>query len=119
MNWPQLTKLAREFPGVDESTWYGTPSLAVRGKSFVRLKEDGATVVFLVEDLDERDLLLRTRPDAFFLTEHYRDSTAALARLSKLTVTECRARLAAAWRTKAPRTLVAALDDLPPPKRRR
>lgn len=109
MTWMRLSELGRELPGVEESSWYGTPSLAVRGKSFVRLKEDGETVVFMVEDLDERDLLLRTRPHVYFLTEHYRDSTAVLARLAKLTVAECRARLEVAWRTKAPAALLATV----------
>jgi hypothetical protein len=110
MNWPRLIQLGRDLPDVEVSTWYRTPSLAVRGKSFVRLKEDGTTVVFLVEELDERDLLLRTRPDVYFLTEHYRDSTAVLARLAKLTAAECRVRLEVAWRTKAPTKLVERFD---------
>jgi hypothetical protein len=41
MNWEQLVKLGRELPEVEEGSWYRTPALNVRGKSFVRLKEDG------------------------------------------------------------------------------
>ena len=54
MKWEQLCKLGRELPEVDEWIWYRTPSLAVRRKSFVRLEEDGTSVVFLVDDVDEQ-----------------------------------------------------------------
>ena len=54
MKWEQLCKLGRELPEVDEGIWYRTPSLAVRRKSFVRLEEDGTSVVFLVDDVDEQ-----------------------------------------------------------------
>ena len=110
MNWLQLKKLGRELPDVEEGTSYRTPALQVRGKSFVRLKEDGESVVFFVEDLDERDLLLRTRPDVYFITDHYRGYPAVLARLAKLTAAECRARLAMAWRKKAPPALLKRFD---------
>lgn len=34
MKWEQIAKLASELPEVTESTWFGTPSLKVRGKGF-------------------------------------------------------------------------------------
>ena len=46
MKWEQLCKLGCELPEVREGIWFRTPSLEVRGKSFVRLKEDGKSVVF-------------------------------------------------------------------------
>src|ERR687887_106609 len=39
MTWEQLSRLGRELPEVVEGTWFRTPALKVRGKSFVRLKE--------------------------------------------------------------------------------
>jgi hypothetical protein len=51
MKWEQLCKLSRELPEVVEAQWYGTPALKVRGKGIVRLKEDGKSVVFLLEDV--------------------------------------------------------------------
>ena len=110
MNWPRLVALGRELPDVEESVWYRTPSLAVRGKSFMRLKEDGATVVFLTDDVDEQEALIAADPDVYFITDHYRGYPAVLARLAKLTVGECRLRLAKSWRRKAPRTVVSRLD---------
>jgi hypothetical protein len=110
MTWRQLCQLARALPEVEEGMWFRTPSLEVRGKSFVRLKEDGATVVFLTEDLAEQEALCAAMPDLYYITDHYRGWPAVLARLSKLRAGEARVRLERAWRKKAPRRLVKALD---------
>ena len=111
MKWEQLRKLARELPEVVEAPWYGTPALKVRGKGFVRLKENRRSVVFLLESVDEQEWLIRARPEIYFITEHYRGWPAVLARLSKLSVTECRMRLERAWRLKAPPALSRRLDE--------
>jgi hypothetical protein len=54
MTWAQLCKLGGQLPEVKQSTWYGTPSLAVRGKSFLRLKENRQDVVFVLEAVEEQ-----------------------------------------------------------------
>jgi len=43
--------------------------------------------------------------------DHYRGWPSVLARLSKLSVTECRMRLERAWRVKAPPALSRRLDE--------
>jgi hypothetical protein len=106
MKWERLCKLARELPEVEESMWYRTPSLKVRGKGFVRLKEDGATVVFMLPSVEEQEFLIATQPALYFITDHYRGWPAVLARLSKLKESECRIRLEQAWRRKAPPSMV-------------
>jgi hypothetical protein len=118
MKWEQLVKLGRELPEVEEGIWFRTPALHVRGKSFVRLKEDGASVVFLLDSVDEQEFLTQARPELYFITEHYRGWPAVLARLSKLRVAECRHRLAQGWRLKAPRKLVKQLEEARPSARR-
>lgn len=105
MKWERLCELGRALPEVVEDVWYRTPALKVRGKAFVRLKEDGASVVFLLESVDEQEHLIASRPDVYFITDHYRGYPAVLARLSALTVAECRLRLEDAWRLKAPKSL--------------
>jgi hypothetical protein len=110
VKWSRVVELARELPEVNEGIWFRTPALMVGKKSFVRLKEDGASVVFLVESVDEQELLIAARPDIYFITDHYVGWPAVLARLSTLTAAECRARLEQAWRKKAPRTLVKQRD---------
>ena len=54
MTWQRLSELGCALPEVVEDIWFRTPALKVRGKSFVRLREDGKTVVFLVEDVENR-----------------------------------------------------------------
>src|SRR5688572_27979895 len=111
MNWQQLSKLGVELPEVVEDIWFRTPALKVRKKSFVRLKEDGRSVVFLLESVEEQEFLIETQPELYYITDHYRGYPAVLARLSKLSPAECRSRLERAWRLKAPKTLVKKLDD--------
>jgi hypothetical protein len=43
MNYDDVKALALNLPGVEEGTSYGTAALKVKGKLFVRLKEDGET----------------------------------------------------------------------------
>jgi hypothetical protein len=119
MKWEQLVKLGRELPEVEEGIWFRTPALKVRGKSFVRLKEDGESVVFLLESVDEQEFLIRAQPELYFITDHYRGWPAVLARLAKLRVAECRHRLTQGWRLKAPRKLVKQLEPAQgkPPRR--
>ena len=114
MNWKQLVALGRALPEVTEGIWYRTPSLEVRGKSFIRLKEDGETVVFLVDSVDEQEALIAALPDIYFITDHYRGHASVLARLATLTAAEARVRLERAWGKKAPKALLA-----PPPPRKR
>jgi hypothetical protein len=112
MKWEAVVKLGRELPEVEEGFSYGTPALKVRGKKMIaRLKEDGETVVFILEDVDLQEILIDTQPELYFITDHYRGWPAVLARLARLRAPECRERLEAAWREKAPKTLVRRLDE--------
>ena len=110
MNWAQLCKLGRALPEVAEDIWFRTPALKVRGKSFARLKEDGASVVFVLESVEEQEMLIGTQPEIYFITDHYRGWPAVLARLSELPVAECKLRLERGWRLKAPRAMVTEHD---------
>src|SRR5262245_58950388 len=111
MNWEQLCKLGCKLPEVVEGVWLRTPALKVRSKSFVRLKEDGQSVVFLLENIDEHN----AQPDIYYITDHYRGYPAVLARLRALR----RLRLENAWRLKAPKALVKHLAEEARTKTRR
>jgi hypothetical protein len=120
MTWKELCRLGRRLPDVKEDFWYGTPALKVGGKGFVRLKEDGGAVVFLVENVDEQEFLIQARPDVYFITDHYRGWAAVLARLPALRAGEARLRLERAWRRKAPTSVVAGREArMKRPKRAR
>jgi hypothetical protein len=104
-----VIRIGRELPGVEEGTSYGTPALKVRGKLLARLREDGDLVIRVEPEV--RAILLDARPEAFFITDHYRDYPAVLVRLSKVRHYELRELLEAAWRRYAPKRLVASRDE--------
>ncbi len=108
MNWEQLCQLGCKLPEVSIETWYRTPALKVRGKGFCRLKEDGKTVVFFLDSVDQQELLIQAQPELYFITDHYRGWPAVLARLSQLEVAEAQQRLKQGWRLKAPKKLQQA-----------
>lgn len=108
-----MRELARQLPAVEESTSYGTPSLKVRGKLFVRLKEDGETIVLRTDPFD-RAHLLKTAPDTFFITDHYRDYPWVLVRIAHTTKAQLRELLEDAWRRVAPKSLIAKYDAAKP-----
>ncbi len=110
MKWEKVVQLGQELPEVAEDTWYRTPALKVRGKGFVRLKEDGKNVVFLLGSVDEQQFLIASQPDLYHITDHYVGSRAVLARLSRLRVAEARERIEQAWRVKAPKPLIKRFD---------
>ncbi len=114
VTWKRLCELGGELPEVTVDVWYGTPALKVRGKGFVRLKEDGQTVVFLLENLEEQEMLIENHPRIYFITDHYRGWPTVLARMPALGAGEARVRLERAWRTKAPPKLIRAFDGEPP-----
>lgn len=94
-------ELALALPGVVESKSYGTPSLKVGKNMIARLKEDGETLVMRM-DIISRDLLLRAKPQVFYITDHYRDYPYILVRLAKIGERELTGLLEDACRLAAP-----------------
>jgi len=105
-----VTRLAMKLPGMEISSSYGTPSLKVKGRFLSRLKEDGETfalrIAFVV-----RDHLLRTSPETFFITDHYRDYPAVLIRLATIDPVVLEQLLEDAWREAAPKKLLQQYDS--------
>lgn len=102
-----IRKLALAHPGVEEGTSYGTAALRVKGKFMARLKEDGQSVVFRV-GFDERELLMQTKPEVFYITDHYLGYPAVLLRMSKASKKEAADIVEMAWRFVAPKKLKEA-----------
>ena len=107
--WTTVKKLGKRLPEVVESTWFGTPSLKVGKRSFVRLKEDDVIVVLM--DIEEKEILLRAEPEAFFTTPHYDGYPAVLVRLSATEPDELAELLEGSWRRVAPKRLVKEFDS--------
>ncbi len=123
LSWSALCRLAKKLPGVEEGSSYGTPALRVRKKLLARLKEDGKTVALRVDVLD-RDLLLESDSKAFLLTDHYRPYPFVLVRLQHVRLDVVEELLEQAWRSEAPKRLIAAfmndrLDEAAPVVSRR
>lgn len=78
-----VREIALALPGVEEGTSYGTPAWKVEGKLLARLREDGETLVVRAED-DARDLLMRSDPETFFVTDHYAGHPWVLVRLPRV-----------------------------------
>jgi hypothetical protein len=78
-----VREMALALPGVEEGTSYGTPALKVRGKLFVRLKEDGETIV-LKTTYEEREELMAHDPETYFITDHYLNYPYILVSLARV-----------------------------------
>ena len=90
--------------GVEEGTSYGTPALKVGGKLLARLREDGETLVVPV-DLDAREMLLRSDPETFYITDHYAPHPWVLVRLPRVARATLAAMLEEGWRSVAPKRI--------------
>jgi hypothetical protein len=98
-------KEALTLPEVEESTSYGTPALKVRNTLMTRLKEDQTTVV-VRSSWENREKLLVIHPEAFFVTDHYRNHPWVLLRLETASLAMLRPVLEHAWRLSAPKSLL-------------
>jgi hypothetical protein len=107
--WETVCKLGGELPDVEVDRWYGTPALKVAGKGFARLREDGPLVVMV--DVLEREALMQSDPETFFITPHYEDYPAMLINLESVDPEELRELLIESWRRKAPKRLLKAFDE--------
>jgi hypothetical protein len=107
--WKDVCELALALPEVEESTSYGTPAFKVRGKLFVRLKEDGESIVVRIEEAD-RALRLQADPKAFYITDHYVAYPWMLVRLSAVAQDDLAELLRDAWRLQAPGRLAVQYD---------
>jgi hypothetical protein len=109
-SWADVVALGTVHAGVEESTWFRTPALKVRGKSFCRMKEDGETLVVRVVDLEDKEALLRSDPDVFYTTPHYDGYAYVLVRLDRADPRILAELIEDAWRLSAPKRVVAAYD---------
>jgi hypothetical protein len=98
MTYDAVRKIGLALPGVVEGTSYGTPALKVKGKLFVRLRPDLEAIV-IATPFEQREELMASDPEKYFITDHYRDYPYMLVRLSKVGADEVRDLLRMAHRT--------------------
>lgn len=87
------------WPGVEEGESYGTPALRVQGRILVRLRDPD--VLVLRCDIEEKPFLIKSAPDVYFETEHYKSWPAILVNLKAISQEELRERLEKSWRSLA------------------
>jgi hypothetical protein len=108
--WKDVVRIGSRLPSVEESTWYGTPSLKVAGKGFVRLRSEAEGGLVLMCDLAEKEALLQSGHPAFFTTPHYDGFGAILVDLARVDRAQLAEMIEEAWYQKAPAKLVKARD---------
>jgi len=109
MIFDEIRQMALSFPGVEEYIIFGGPTLRV-GKRFLACiaKIDQDTLCLKVPDPLEREFLLTTQPDIYYLTDHYANFECVLVRIPLVDPVELRELFEQAWRAYAPKRLVAA-----------
>jgi hypothetical protein len=109
------------WPGVQEGSHYGQPSIKAFGKFLTRLKEDGDSIVISGINFDERAMPMETQGDVFYITDHYRNYPSVLMRLSASDPAHAEAMLRRRWRELAPKKIRAEFDATtgPEPRARR
>lgn len=107
----QLKKIALSFPEASEKPSYGKPSFFVAKKFFTRYRADDNSLVFIVDGMHTRDMMLELDPKTYFITEHYRDYPSVLVRMERITPDEVQIMLERRWRQIAPKKLVKAMDE--------
>lgn len=107
-----VRRLALSLPGTDEHASYqGRPSFRVRAKSFARLLEDEQSCGIWFPSIEERDALLQSDSEKFFITDHHKNYPTLLVRYAAVDLDELSELLADSWRTKAPKRVVAEFDS--------
>jgi hypothetical protein len=102
--------LAQQFPGLTQGSCHGTPALIFRGNLLARLRTEADRTLAIRCDLRERGALLQSDPSAFFLTEHCAKLPQLLVRLDKVRRCDLHHLMYQAWRSVAPRSLVAKYE---------
>ena len=92
-----VREIAQQFAGAEESTSYGTPAFKVKGKLFARFHQGGEALVVSV-DFEQREEMMRTSPEKFYITDHYLNYPWVLVRMSSVTADELRDLVIGSWR---------------------
>jgi len=109
-------KVALALPGTQASgapsaRVHHTPAVKVQGRLLSRWRTEAEGALALRCDFLDRQILLQTQPEAFFLTDHYRNYPMVLVRLDKVSRDALRQVTERAWRFVAPAALVKRFEQ--------
>ena len=105
--WNDVVAIARTLPETEVNTWYSTPGIKVAGKGFARLRSESDGGVVLLCSLDEKARLLESGEPAYYTTPHYDGFGAILVKLSFVDPLALHELVVQAWKTKAPKKVLA------------
>jgi hypothetical protein len=108
-NLDTIRKLAFALPDVQEASCYGTPGFYVRKKMFLRIWEDGETLVVRCP-IEKREELIDGNPDAFYVTDHYLNYPYVLINLLAVNERLLAEMIEAAWRLQASKKQISAFN---------
>ena len=83
----RVRSVVKELPDVAEGTTFGFPAFKVGGKTFAwfpRKKEVELGSLGVRMTILERDHRIAANPAVFYVTPHYKDYTAVLARVERM-----------------------------------
>jgi len=109
-SWDDVVRIGSGLPEVEESTWYRTPSLKVRGTGFARLRTEAEGGLVLMCSLEEKEALLASGDPAYFTTPHYDGHGSILVDLDRVDAGQLAELVEEAWRRKAPPSVVRRRD---------
>jgi hypothetical protein len=95
-----VRRIALSLDNVEEGTSYGTPAFKVRGELFVRMHQDGESLVVRT-DFEQREELMASDPETYYITDHYLNYEWILIRLSRVLHDALRDLIRMAWRLAA------------------
>lgn len=107
-----VCSIALALPGVELSTSYGTPAIKVKGKFMARLRSESEGGLAIRCDFVDRQMLMQAAPEAFYLTDHYRDYAMVLVNLDEVRRDALPDLVERAWRMVATPKLIKEYDAL-------
>ena len=99
-NLARVRAIATKLPDVEEGTTFGFPAFKVRGTAFAwfpKKKEVEPGTLGVRVSILEREHRIFANPKAFYVTPHYKDYDAVLARVEHMSAAELRELLQSAY----------------------
>jgi hypothetical protein len=93
----EVRRIALALDNVEVGTSYGTPAFKVGGALFVRMHQDGESLVVRT-DFEQREELMASDPETYYITDHYLNYEWILIRLSRVRTDALRDLIRMAWR---------------------
>lgn len=109
-SYERYLKVALALPGAEVSRSYGTPAVKIRGKILSRWRTEAEGALAIRCDFLDRQILLQTQQNVFFLTDHYLNYPMILMRIEKASRDVLIDVVERAWRLVAPDKLVKQRD---------